>query len=113
MDARVKDVVREPVERLREDEAGLERAVAEARREAAARVEAARREAEALVAEARVEAGRAAERLREEAGAALERLEMSARTELDRELSEIARRAAANRARALALVVRRVLGEGP
>ncbi len=113
MDARVKDVVREPVERLREDEAGLERAVVEARRQAGARVEAARREAEALVAQARVEAGRAAERLRDEAGTALDELEAAARTELERELSEIAQRAAANRARALALVVRRVLGEGP
>lgn len=112
MDARVKDAVREPVERLRQDEAGLERAVEEARRQAAARVEEARREAEALVAEARREAGQAAERLRDEAGAALHALEAEGRAALDREVAEIARRAAAHRARALALAVRRALGEG-
>jgi hypothetical protein len=113
VDARVADAVREPVERLREDEAGLDRAVADARRLAAARVDEARREAEALVVEARRQAGLGAERLRDEVRAALDVLEATARTERAREVAEIARRAAAHRARALELAVRRAMGEEP
>ncbi len=113
MDARLEDAVRGPVERLRDDEAGLERSVDEARRRAAAVVEAARREAEAIASEARREAEREATRLRDGTAAELDALEADARAEIDREVAALARRAAARRGEALAWVVRRVLGEGP
>lgn len=113
MDARLADAVRGPVERLREDEAGLERSVNEARRQAAAVVEGARREAEAIAAEARRSAEREAARLRDAGAVALDELEAEGRVAIEREVAEIARRAAAHRAEALAWVVQRTLGEGP
>ncbi len=113
MSARVADALREPVERLRQDEAALERSVDEARRQAAAVVEAARREAEAIAATARREAEREATRLRDAAAAALDAAEAEGRAALEREVAEVARRSAAHRAGALAWIVRRTLGEDP
>lgn len=113
MDARVAGAVRGAVDRLREDEAALERSVEESRRQAADVIEAARREAGVMAAEARREAERAAERLRAESGAALDVFQAEAAAAVRREAGEIAGRAAAHRAEALALAVRRTLGEDP
>lgn len=113
MDARLDDAVRGPVERLRDDEAGLERSVDDARRQAASVVEAARREAEAIASEARREAEREATWLRDETAAQVDALEADGRAAIDREVAELAQRAAAHRDEALAWVVRRVLGEDP
>ena len=88
-DARVADALREPVERLRQDEAALERSVDEARRQAAAVVEAARREAEAIAATARREAEREATRLRDAAAAALDAAEAEGRAAMEREVAEV------------------------
>lgn len=98
------------LDRLREDEAALERGVVEARRGAAELVEAARREAEAVAAETRREAEREAERLRREAAETLDRLQEEGRAAVEAEVAEVARSAASNRERAVDRLVELATG---
>jgi F-type H+-transporting ATPase subunit delta len=101
---------RATLERLQGDEAALERAIAAARGEAAAMLEQARREAERLVAETRHEAEREAEGLRARAAEELDAARLRARGELEACSAELARRAAANRERAVARAMAVVVG---
>lgn len=101
------------VDRLREDEASLERGIADVRRAAAEIVEGARREAEAITGETRREAERAAERLRRDAADALERLQAEGRVAAEAEVAEVARGAARNRERAVERLVALVTGGAP
>ncbi len=103
---------RETLERLRGDEAALEREVSAARAEAAARIERARREAESIAAETRREAERRAGRLRAETDEELDRALAGSRAAVLAEVEELRRRAARNQeaavTRALDVVVGRV-----
>lgn len=103
----------ETLERLRGDEAALERQLALARAEAAAAIEGARREAELLAASGRRELERLREALRAEGAAAMEREAESGRAVLAEELSAVARSAERNGPRALERVLAVVLGRPP
>lgn len=103
---------RETLERLRGDEAALERELAAARSDASAAIEAGRREAERIAASARGEVERLRDALRVEEAAALALEAGRARTALADELASLAGRAERNRARALDRVLSVVLGGG-
>jgi F0F1-type ATP synthase membrane subunit b/b' len=104
---------RETLERLRDDEAALEREIAAARAEAAATVEAARREAEAIVAAARRSAASEREALRAQAAAEAEAARATADEEVRAVIDALAGRARTNRERALARALEVVLGRAP
>jgi F0F1-type ATP synthase membrane subunit b/b' len=106
-------VPEETRERLQQDEAGLDRAIGEARREAATVIEAARRDAECIVVTARMEAEREAERIRASAGEGEDRERARAAVALAAELEDLARRASRNRERALERAVTTALAEEP
>jgi vacuolar-type H+-ATPase subunit H len=102
--------VQEPLERLRGDEAELERSLTETRSAAAAAVAAARGDAERIVAEARgaLERELAALRADEQFAAAAE--EARARDRTREELEALRHRVARNRSRALVRLLGIVLG---
>ncbi|WP_242346840.1 hypothetical protein [Anaeromyxobacter terrae] len=104
---------RETLERLRADEAALERELASARAEAAAAIEGARREAERIAANGRREVERLRDAIRAEEAAALTEEAARARAAVAEEVSTLAVRAEANRARALDRVLAVVLGRQP
>ena len=105
---------RAPLERLRGDEAELERSLGAARREAAATVAAARGEAERILAEARGALEAELAHARAEAEAAAARESSRAREAVVEQVASLTRRAQANRPRALARLIGIVLGrEGP
>jgi F0F1-type ATP synthase membrane subunit b/b' len=103
----------EPLERLQQDEAPFEREIAEARRAAAAAVEAARKEAEAIVSRARREAEREAGELRRAAAEQADRTLAAERAALEAELAAIAERANSNGPRAIARALALTLAEDP
>lgn len=104
---------RETLERLRGDEATLEREIVAARAAAAARLERARREAEAIAAETRREAERRVGRLRAEVDEELDRALAGSRTALLAEVEELGRRAARNREAAVTRALDVVVGGRP
>jgi F0F1-type ATP synthase membrane subunit b/b' len=99
------------LERLQQDEAALEREIADARRDAAAAIGAARREAEVVVSKARREAEGEAARLRLAATQEVDRALAEERAALDAELAHLAERSRANRSRAVDRAVALALGE--
>lgn len=101
------------LERLRGDEAALERELAAARADASAAIEGARREAERVAAAARRDLERLREGLRAEELAAVEQEAERARELLALEVAQLARRAERNSPRALERVLAVVLGRPP
>ncbi len=104
---------RETLERLREDERGLEREIAFARAEAAAAIAAARAEAELAQAEARRDAEREGERLRNAAAEDIDRAGAAAAASIEAERAELRRLAGARWERAIARAVGAVVEAGP
>lgn len=104
---------RETLERLRGDEAALERELAAARAQAASIVEDARREAERIVSAARRDVERQRDALRAEEAAELAAEGARAREAVAEELGALATRAARGRERALERVLAVVLGRRP
>jgi F0F1-type ATP synthase membrane subunit b/b' len=102
----------ETLERLAADEAALEGRILEARREAAAVVEAARQEAGRIAAEARAEAERQRARLRADSEAELAEALAAEAEATARAVAELPVRAAPRRERAIAGVLDAVLGRG-
>lgn len=103
----------ENLERLRADEVSLDRVLDEARRAAEGVLSEAHAEAGRLAAAAAARVEEEAVARREEAARALSAVEAEVRREIDWRLSELRRRAEANRERAAAAMVERVLGEWP
>ncbi len=101
---------RETLERLRGEEAALERELATARSDAAAALEGGRREAERIAASVRGEVERTKDALRAEEAAALAAEAARARAALAEELASLAGQAERNRTRALDRVLSVVLG---
>ena len=102
----------ESLERLKADEAALDRALEVARRDAEATLSQARAEAGQLAAAAAARLEEEVAARREEAGRALAEIEAGVQRESARRLDELRRRAEANREQAAAAVARRVLGAG-
>jgi F0F1-type ATP synthase membrane subunit b/b' len=101
---------RETLERLRGDEADLERVVRSARDEAAAIVEAARREAERIASEARRDAEREVERVRAASAEEIDRGLGGAQAAVVSEAAALRARAGQNRERAVARAIAAALG---
>jgi vacuolar-type H+-ATPase subunit H len=101
----------DPLARLRDDEAALERTVADARARALEELEAARREAEGIAAEARSAAEAERDALRAAAAASIAAEAEEARNADAGEAEALRRRTDAWRERAIARVLEVVRGE--